>query len=141
MKWLLFLFFISQPAFAQDNPWIVGNWAYFMKIFQNVEMPLNPTSPNHLHFDFSANGESHLYWWNTELETHCERRGKYTLDGEYLVDTVTWVDPKNSIDCGSDPDMQLGKTARTHVFEKNSNLYVELNLGNEPLYYVWKRRD
>lgn len=131
------------PFFARANetPWIVGNWEYFMKVYQNVEMPKSPNDPNYLKFDFTLEGQSRLYWGNTELKTHCNRLGEYKLEGELLVDKVTWVDPENTFGCGNDPDMQLGKVTRTAVFQKNGFFYLVLNLGNEPLYYVWKKRE
>lgn len=138
---LFIILMLSNLSFADNSAlWIVGNWEYFMKIYQNVEMPKSPSDPQHLNFDFTDDGVSHLYWWNEETGYHCNRKGEFSIEGELLIDKVMWVDPTNSFGCSSDPDMQEGKITKTRVFLKDHHLYLELNLGNEPLYYVLKNR-
>jgi hypothetical protein len=127
----------AAPALAEDS--IVGHWLYFMKIYQGREIPEGPEATLRLHFEFSADGKSRLYWFHEGDRDHCERRGHYTVENSELVDTVDWVDPANTYGCNQDPDMQDGKLTRTPIGFRNGNLVMQLQLGEEQLFYVWKK--
>lgn len=128
----------SSAAKAEDP--IVGRWMYFMKVYQGQEMPEGPEATLRLFFEFSADGKSKLYWYHQGERDHCTRTGHYVVEKGMLVDTVDWVDPKNTYGCDQDPDMQNGKVTRTPIsFDKQGNLMMELQLGEEQLFYVWKK--
>ncbi len=129
--------FLAMNAQAEDI--IVGRWAYFMKIYKGQEMPEPPEATLRLRFEFLADGQSHLYWWNEGQGNHCERRGHYRVTGNILEDHVEWVDPNNSFSCSDDPDMENGKVTKTPFAFRNGNLVIRLQLGEEELFYVWKK--
>ncbi len=134
--WLLGL--LATPSFAAEES-VVGHWQYYKKIFDGQEMPEPPSATLRLHFQFSAEGESKLWWWHEGDTDHCQRKGKYKIEGNLLVDEVTWVDPENTQFCSEDRDMQLGKISRTPFKLADGDLSLELHLNDKPLYMVWKR--
>lgn len=143
-SWLpLLLLLFSGASLAADGappaPGIAGHWQFYMKIYQGIEMPESPSATLRLHFEFSQDGVSRLYWWHEGDSDHCRREGRYRVEGSTLVDEVTWVDPENTFGCGSDPDMQLGRVTRTPFSFRADDLVLDFHLGDEPLYMVWKR--
>ena len=133
---LLLTFLATTTAFAESLP---GKWFYYKKVYREQEMPEPPEATLRLFFEFTETGESRLYWWHEGQNDHCERRGRYYVEGEVLVDQVTWVDPKNTYGCSSDPDMRLGRVTRTLLHFSDRDLWLNIGLGNESLFYVWKR--
>jgi len=138
MKLLLVLSLFFNIALAEEQT-IIGQWFYIAKIYQGIEIPEHPESTLRLHFDFSVDGQSRLYWWHQNEGDFCERIGKYRIEAGNLVDEVTWINPKNSPGCGLDPDMQLGRVTTTAISFRGSELLLHLYIGNEPLIYVWKK--
>lgn len=130
---------LHAPAFAADAPSIVGNWVYYKKIYQGQEMPEEPNATLRLHFDFTADGNSHLYWWHEGDSDHCSRTAKYHLDGANLVEESLVIDPKNTQDCGSDPDMQPKDKATTPISFNGDDLVIRFHLNTDPLDFVWKK--
>lgn len=131
----------SQSA-SQEIPsdlMIQGRWQFYKKIWDGIEMPEPPAATLRLFFEFSENKESRLYWWHEGEGDWCERKGEYSLQEGQLVDTITWVNPKNSRFCSNDPDMQLGRITRTPVSINNGDLWLHLHLGDDPLIFVWKK--
>lgn len=55
------------------------------------------------------------------------------------MDEVVWVNPKNSMDCGQDPDMQMGKKSTNAIFLKEEKFHLEIGLAGEPFTYVFER--
>lgn len=141
MKWLIlaYLIFFPLSSFAQVD--ISGEWEFYKKIYMGEEMPHSPDDPMHLQFAYTNSGESRIWWWNDFVEDHCNRKGVYEIDGNFIVDKVIWVDPTNSVSCSSDPDMQLGKITKTPFELKNGDLYLEFNLSDEKLYYVLRKKN
>ena len=128
----------SSPAPA-PAPSLVGNWVYFEKVYNGQELPDPPSATLRMHFDFTAAGESSLYWWHEGDTDHCAQKGKYHVDGQFLVNEITWVDPANTMDCSSDPDMQLGKDTRTPFYFRGAFLALKFNLNDDSLDMVWKK--
>jgi hypothetical protein len=143
MRSLLFILSITLfPSLSKaDTASLVGHWQFYKKVFQGQEMPEPPTATLHLHFEFTADGESSLYWWHESDGDHCARKGHYVVDGEVLRDEITWVDPKNTRDCSDDVDMQLGRKTSTPFFFSGPDLAIRFQLDGEPLDMVWKKID
>lgn len=135
---LLFLFLMPYGALAED-PSVVGHWFFYKKIYQGQEMPEPVNASLRLHFEFSAEGESFLYWWHEGDTDHCARKGRYHYEGGVLTDEIIWVDPKNTRECADDIDMQLGRKTRTPVHFIGDDLAIRFQIDGEPLDMVWKK--
>lgn len=135
---LLLLLVLS--VFASADSSLDGHWQYVAKVYQGVTMPEPPEASLRLHFEFH-DGISRLYWWHEGESDFCERLGKFDYVDGYLVDEVTWVNPRNTLECGRDPDMQQGRVSRTPVSFQDGQMVFHLVLGDEPLLYVWKRME
>ena len=141
MKILFTLLLLAaiHPAFGAQEPELPGTWIFYKKVFRDQEMPEPPNATLRMHFQFTAEAESRLWWWHEGESDHCERKGIYTLEDGILVDEVTWLNPDNTADCSNDPDMQLGKVNKTPYKFRGPDLSLELHLNGEPLSMVWKR--
>jgi hypothetical protein len=117
---------------------IVGEWEFYKVFFQGEYRP--PFSEQlKIFFTFTEDGESRLYYYRTNEDGFCERKGRYFVQGNLLVDKVTWVNRENNIGCGQDPDMRLGQETRTEIALKDGDIYLYLSLKGEPLVYVWRK--
>ncbi len=92
-----------------------------------------------MHYEFSASGESSLYWWHEGEGDFCRRKGTYRLEEGQIVDEVKWLDPKNTSRCGDDLDMRLGRLTRTPYIFYGPDLAIRFHLGDETLDMVWKK--
>lgn len=139
LKILLFLIaLLPRPSMA-EAPSIEGHWIFYKKIYLGQEIPEHPGATLRMHFEFSAAGESLLYWWHEGEDDLCRRRGEYSVEDGYLLERVTWVDPENAPHCSRDPDMQPGNSTRTPFYFHGRDLAIRFHLGNEPLDLVWKK--
>ncbi len=139
-SFLLALLLFSPVLLAgTPSPSVTGHWFFYKKIYQKQEMPEPPDASLRMHFEFTDEGQSLLYWWHEGENDFCRRHGEYFLTEGVIVDKVTWVDPENSRECGSDPDMQLGRITRTPYYFHNGDLAIRFHLGDEPLDLVWKK--
>ena len=119
---------------------IWGQWRFVRMRYQNQDMP--PRDPRlELIFEFSETNESRLFWTFDGGRNFCERKAHYQFEENWLVEKITWVNPANMNSCASDPDMQLGREAKTQAFLRDSELWVNIGLGAEDLYYVWQKID
>lgn len=120
---------------------IIGTWYFDHIIYQGEERP--PFNPNlEMTFGFSATGESHLFWFRNNEVGFCERKGIYSYENCGLTDTVTWLNPQNSVECSLDPDMQLGHTTITYVaIDEKDFLHLHMQMGEEELIYVLRHVD
>lgn len=140
MTFNMLLLWFSLSAHAEPvSESVVGHWQFYKKIFQEQEMPEGPEATLRLHFEFSADGVSRLYWWHEGERDHCSRKARYQFDGSFLSEEVFWVDPENTYGCDRDPDMQLGRRTKTPVTFRGGDLVLSFHLGDEPLYLVWKK--
>lgn len=139
VKWIpaLLILLLSAPAFGNSR--IVGEWLFYKKVFDGIEMPEPPGATLRLYFEFAEDGDSRLVWWHEGEGDYCERRGAYTVEDDLLIDEVVWVNPRNSRECARDPDMQLGRVTRTPFSFLGDDLVLHLHLQDKPLLYVWKR--
>jgi hypothetical protein len=130
---------VVAPTAAHQDLGLVGKWRYFKKIYQGHHMPEPPEASLRLYFEFHADGVSRLYWWNEGERNWCERLGRYRIENNKLVDKITWVNPRNSNDCGRDPDMQMGRETATPIVVRDNEWELHMNLGDDTLVYVWQR--
>jgi hypothetical protein len=141
--WLLLLLF-SSSAMAQDvalSPKdLVGTWRYYKKIYAGQVIPELPDATLRLFFSFYADGTDRLIWTHENQWDWCERSGVYSVEKNFLLDEVTWVNPRNSRECARDPDMQPGRKAITPIsISAEGDLEIHLFIGDEPLIMVWKK--
>lgn len=120
----------------QEAP--VGHWFYYKKIYQGKEMPEPPHATLRLYYEFRADGTSRLYWWHEGENDLCDREGRYTIEGNVIVEKTTKVDPNNHPSCSRDPDMQEGKTTRIPFRMKSDGLHLYLPFSDDFLIYVWR---
>lgn len=132
------LLWAGIPPHSDDSTWLLGKWKFIGFIYQNVLHP--PITPNLLlTFQFEEDGTSTLYWERTGEPGFCERKGKYSLEHNQLIDEVTWLNPKNAPDCGQDPDMRIGKKSINAYSQQDGHFHLEIGLAGEPLTYVFER--
>ena len=118
--------------------WLLGTWQQTGFIYQGEHYP--PFNPNLvITYEFKPDGTDILYWTRKNEPGFCRREGVYKLNGEYLEDHVTKVDPENGSSCASDSDMQLGHFTSTKVGNVNGQFYLYFNLNDNPLIYVWDK--
>lgn len=138
---LLFLqAYAGESASAISQQDLIGHWQFYKKIYRGIEMPEPPEATLRLHFEFYPDGTDRLFWWHEGEGDWCERIGKYSLEGQELVDEIVWVNPKNTMECARDPDMQKGRVTRTLISLEKGDLHFHLNLGDETLIYIWRKK-
>ena len=114
---------------------IVGRWQFTEFIYEGQRRP-RPNQKLKLYFEYFSTGLSHL-WWTRENESgFCERTGFYSYDNCEIKDEVVWVNPKNAIECGKDPDMHLGNKTLTRLERMGQELHLHVGLGGSPLIYI-----
>ena len=129
----------GQPAYARED--LVGHWRFYMKIYDGREMPEPPNATLDLNFIFHGDGTNRLYWEHTGEDDLCDRKGVYDVQGDILIDRVTWVNPDNARGCERDPDMQLGREAQSRFDIVDGDFHLHMHLGDLPLTYVWEKID
>ena len=140
MKYFILILLWCFPSLVwAADPSVVGHWFFYKKVYQGEDMLEPPGATLRLHFEFSAKGESFLYWWHEGAGDHCARRGQYTFNGGVLFDEIVWVDPKNSPECADDQDMQMGRKTKTPIHFIGDDLAIQFQLDGEPLDMVWKK--
>ncbi|RME14817.1 MAG: hypothetical protein D6797_07995 [Bdellovibrio sp.] len=144
LVFLLFLFFSwgaqthNQSSSCTLNK-IFGVWQYYKFIYEGKEHP--PLHPDlQMIFEFNPNGTNRLYWTYKGQNLFCERKGQYIYKDCVLLDKITWVNPNNSPNCASDPDMRKGRITKTKLQIINGELYLWLSLAGKPFIYVWRKK-
>lgn len=127
--------FPTGPAFA-DCPF-VGRWHYDRIRYEGIERP-RPNPTLQMYFEFDGSGISRLYWTRDGEKVFCERKSQYQCSPQEIYQIVTWVNPNNSIECHSDPDMQLGIQTRTLYRITKGELATDFNLGESKITYIWR---
>jgi hypothetical protein len=138
---LVLLFFLTIPtsflwAKSSTQADLIGKWQAIGYFYQGTF--IEPAEARMiLTFEFFQNGTNILFWQIKGEKSFCERKGKWLVQDEMLVDEVYWVNPENGMDCGGDPDMQVGKINVSHFWVEKGQLFVEIPLASEYLIYVW----
>lgn len=136
---LLSLSFAQMPLPTDNNTAadLMGDWKAIGYYYQGQWMP--PNDPKMLlRFDFFKDGTNRLFWQREGEKSFCERKGMWFVFEGALHDEVSWVNPENGMDCGSDPDMQMGKVSQSVFWRDQGRMYLKIPLSDEYLYYVWE---
>lgn len=118
------------------NNLLVGLWM-FTHILYRGEVSPRPNPALQMTLTFESSGTDTLKYYRTGDTGSCIRKASYEYDGTHLIQHVTAVDPNNAYFCDSDPDMELGKTSSNVVYLKGGKLYLELEMGDEVITYIW----
>ena len=131
--------FSDSAADSSSIPsWIVGSWKLIGFIYHNEFKP--PLNPNlELFFIYRDDGTDTLYWSRIGESGFCERQGRFSITGNYINDENIWTNPKNNIDCGQDPDMQVGRKTCTAISYVEGSLRLNLGLAGEDFFYVFRK--
>ena len=140
----IFIFLLCIPSLAgietKGGLSIIGQWKFSSFIYQETERP--PLNPNlHIYYEFYETGTSRLWWYRSDESGFCERIGKFVFENNKLSDHIVWVNDDNNVDCSKDPDMQLGKKSLTPAEIIDQKLNIHLNLGDNPITYVWQKQE
>lgn len=118
------------------NNLLVGLWM-FTHILYHGEVSPRPNPALKMTLDFESSGINTLKYYRTGERGTCTRQASYEFDGSQLTQHITSVDPENAYFCDEDPDMQLGKTSRNTTYLKDGKLFLELEMGDEIITYIW----
>lgn len=118
------------------NSILAGLWFFTSLLYKGQPME-KPNPALIMSFDFRDSSVDVLRYSRTDESGFCERSAVYNFDGQYLVQTVTWVNPLNNPECASDPDMQLGSESQIRVRVQQGQLQTDFTVGEDILTYVW----
>lgn len=131
---------VPSVGLGDSNALLWGKWKFIGYIYEGVFQP--PPNPNLiLTFEFFEDGTDVLKWYRINEPGFCERRGRYSFDGEQLTDHIFWVNPKNAFECMRDPDMTPGRTQVTALRREDNELHMDLPLSEQTLTYVWGKQE
>ena len=117
---------------------IVGSWIFTgMLISGEWSPPINPNLV--MKFEFYEDGINRLNYYRKDEQGTCDRKALYDYDGETLYQRVTWVSKENDSRCFEDPDMQLGSETKTNATLKGSQIFMEVQVGDEVIIYIWDK--
>jgi hypothetical protein len=139
--WNLLILLGSDASFAYNpdltsEKLLIGKWQFSGYIYGGQLLP--PPNPNLvLTFQFFDDGTDLLHWHRVNEEGLCERKGRFSYNGDQLTDKVIWINPENSFECDRDPDMVLGKTQVTPLKRIDDRLHMDLPLSEETITYIW----
>ena len=119
---------------------LFGKWQFYQYEYrgQVFESP-NPYLNQYLLFNLD---EVTLFYEKTNENFFCERSAfyQYSQIDQELIQSISWVNPRNSSGCSQDPDMQMGNHLRNKAYIKNKDLYLHTPFGDEELIFIWKKR-
>lgn len=118
---------------------LIGIWMYASLIYQGHPIP-KPNPDLKMFYTFKSNQQNEIYYYRVNENGFCRRTATYEiLDSNKLVQKVIEVDPENADFCGQDPDMQLDRVTEVKFELKDEKLFLELQLGEDILVYVWEK--
>ncbi len=138
MKFIVLLFSAllvgtgAQADLAND---LQGNWRYDGFFYQGHRYP-NPNPDLKLTFTFNADNTARLYWKRDNENGFCERKGTWSLQGDVLIQTTTWLNPANDSSCGQDSDMQMGRMTQNQVTLTKDQLSLHMDLNGQEFLYI-----
>lgn len=131
---LLILMIASLNAWSAPN--LQGTWQYYAYRYRGVVEPPVDSSLI-MRFQFNSNDTDDLSWTD-DSGTSCNRQATYSVNNGKINEYVTWVDPQNTADCGSDPNMQPDVQSQFVYRLVNGHLEIDADLGDEIITYLWK---
>ncbi|MGZ3775761.1 MAG: hypothetical protein ACXVCY_14435 [Pseudobdellovibrionaceae bacterium] len=118
------------------NNLLVGLWLFTNILYKGQVSP-RPNPNLQMTLNFETSGTNTLNYYRTGEDGFCRRQASYEYDGINLVQHITSLDENNAYFCQGDPDMTLGKTSTNKAYLKEGKLYLELEMGDEVLTYIW----
>lgn len=135
IAFFLILSTVSAQGWSETR--LTGTWQYYAYRYRGSVQPPGDASLI-LRFQFNTAGIDDLSWTD-DSGTSCERRATYKqLNGE-IEDHVSWVNPQNSADCASDPNMQPDVDTQFVYRLVNGHLEIDVDLGAEAITYLWRK--
>lgn len=126
-------------AHAGESQELIGKWQAVGYIYQDTF--IQPPDPQlTLIFEFFEDGTNRLFWQMKNETSFCERKGEWKVVKGILHETIVWVNPNNGMGCSGDPDMEIGRENQAPFWRQDTQLFVEIPLGDETLVYVWELR-
>lgn len=134
MKYILCTFILFSMGTASAA--LEGAWKLTGMNYRGEDIPL-PNPDLNLQWTFFSNGTARLYWDRGTPE-FCERFSSFVHEGDFLKEEVFAVNPKNAVDCGKDPDMQVGRKTQTRIrLDGDSRIFMHLQMGDDILIYIY----
>jgi hypothetical protein len=129
----MFIFEWAQGGAAT----LKGQWRMTDMIYKGQEMP--PPNPDlNLSWTFFENGTERLYWQRKDEEGFCERFANYHIGDNQIQEKVFAVNPLNKADCGTDPDMQVGRETFNKIEIQQQRILFHLQVGEEEVIFILK---
>lgn len=118
---------------------IIGVWVFVAVIYHGELMP-KPNPNLNIIFEFKEDQTNNLFYNRNDENGFCERNATYSFKDNSLVQKNYWVNPKNQMSCAQDADMQLDYESITKAVVNEQQLYLDLQLGDEVLTYIWQKK-
>lgn len=139
MKYLISLFLLTFN-FSYGSEF-EGVWRFTSYLYQEHVIPA-PNPNLFMTFEFKSDGTNILYYKRSDEVGFCERTAEYSISEEgMLFQRVIQTNPDNASMCSSDSDMIEGKESFSHVYIKDENLYLEVPLAEEAMYFIWTKHN
>lgn len=135
MKFIFSLLLLSfNFSYASE---FEGVWRFTSYLYQDHIIPA-PNPNLNMTFEFKNDGTNILYYKREDEVGFCERIASYAISEDgVLYQRVTHLNPNNAPMCASDVDMQMDKESYSHVYILDNQLYLEVLLADEALYFIW----
>ncbi len=133
---IIVLVTLSYQAHSWATNSLEGMWKLSSIIYRQQPMPL-PNPDLNLYFKFYGNGDSWLRWSRKNEEGFCERKAEYIENGRLLYQKTIWLNPRNALSCGNDPEMRPSSETYTEFSIIQKKLYLNLDLSDEKIIYVF----
>jgi hypothetical protein len=132
------LLFFSITGQALQSADIFGAWKYVAYKYHGKTQAL-PHPDLNLTFTFLQNGTEVIHWEYSDNPGFCEGNASYQISNNQLVSQLTNTNSKNNMECAEDPDMQIGKKSSVPIEMHNGQLYLNIGLSGEDLFYIFDK--
>jgi hypothetical protein len=137
MRLLLFFLLVwSGSCFAIQTSDVIGTWRYVSYLYHGQINPL-PNPDLELLFKFDTKGIMTISWTRKNDTGFCEAESSFQIVNNQLISQVTKTNPKNTIECSMDPDMQVGKKSTDPIELRDNQLFLNIGLSGEDFYYIF----
>lgn len=117
---------------------LIGGWVLSFLIYQGHQVP--PFRPNiEVYYLFENQNSNQLFYFDKSDGSHCQRSAIYEQKQNILNQTVTEVDPTNDSFCSDDTDMRLNSNSEVQFEIQGDELHLFLQIGEDPIQYVFKK--
>ncbi|MGZ3768851.1 MAG: hypothetical protein ACXVCP_05100 [Bdellovibrio sp.] len=115
---------------------LIGLWFFSSIIYRGEVLP-RPNPDLMMTLNFEASGTDTLKYYRKGDDGSCARQATFQFNGKELVQKVISVNPENASFCNQDPDMQLGTISTNVSYLKDGKLFIEFEMGDETITYIW----